>query len=72
MGVLKSLSRLFAEEPCRTITASGGDEALGILEGERFHVVPSDNRMPGMTGTELFQQLKKRWPQVIRIMEAGT
>jgi len=71
VNVLKSLSRLFADEPYRTMTASGGDEALAILERERVHVVLSDNRMPGMTGTELFQRVKKRWPQVIRIMVTG-
>lgn len=51
--------------------ASGGTEALGILEKEPFDVVVSDMRMPGIDGAELLGRVKASYPQVIRIVLSG-
>lgn len=39
--------------------ALSGDEALQKCRSEHFHVILSDNHMPGLSGAELFQALKK-------------
>ena len=51
--------------------ASGGAEALQMMEQHPFDVVVSDMRMPGMDGAEFLQQVKTRYPQTIRIVLSG-
>ena len=51
--------------------ASDGREALALMEGNRFDVVVSDMRMPGMDGAELFEIIQKNHPHAIRIMLTG-
>ena len=51
--------------------ASGGNEALKIMAGDRFDVVVSDMRMPGMDGAELLEIIKQKHPYTIRIMLSG-
>ncbi len=45
--------------------------ALKILEQERFDVAVLDVKMPGLSGDQLFRQLKLRWPEVQVIMLTG-
>ncbi|EKD35399.1 MAG: hypothetical protein ACD_75C01926G0002 [uncultured bacterium] len=51
--------------------ASGGREALALMEEDRFDVVVSDMRMPGMDGAELLETIQKKHPHAIRIMLTG-
>ncbi len=52
-------------------TASGGVEALRLMEGRPFDVVATDMEMPGMSGAELLNLVIKRHPQMSRIMISG-
>lgn len=53
-------------------TAGSGKKALQLLETEGpFAVVVSDNRMPGMDGTELLAQVRAIQPDTVRIMLTG-
>ncbi|WP_346236077.1 hybrid sensor histidine kinase/response regulator [Niabella insulamsoli] len=52
-------------------TANSGAAALDILSQTEVHVVISDQRMPGMTGVELFKKVKKLYPEPIRILLTG-
>jgi CheY-like chemotaxis protein len=49
-------------------TASGGSEALEILEHESFDLVITDFNMPGIKGDELAVKIKARWPRKPVIM----
>ncbi|MBU1567424.1 MAG: HDOD domain-containing protein [Proteobacteria bacterium] len=51
--------------------ASGGREALELLAKDRFDVVISDMRMPGMDGAQLLETIQKEHPHTIRIMLSG-
>jgi len=51
--------------------ASGGAEALEVLEGESFDVIVSDMRMPGMDGATLLAKVMRRYPQIVRIVLSG-
>lgn len=56
------LSRSYAVQ-----TASGGDEALALLEsGEGVDLIISDIRMPGMSGFEFCKRVKER-PALIQV-----
>jgi CheY-like chemotaxis protein len=52
------------QEQCEVFTASGGLEALKVIEHQPVDVVVSDVVMPDMDGYDLFMELKERAPQV--------
>lgn len=71
-SVLKAVRRIFRQENYDLFTAESGAAALSLLEKEQpLHVIVSDHRMPGMTGTELLKLVKSRYPSTIRIMLTG-
>jgi len=51
--------------------ANSGAEALATLEQAPFDVVVTDMRMPGMDGAELLGEVRKRHPQIVRIILSG-
>ena len=55
----------------KVFTASSGDEALSLLETRGFHVIISDQRMPQMTGVELFEKIQEKYPDPIRVLLTG-
>lgn len=66
-GFQRSLRKQFQLE-----TAQGGEAALAMLEkGGAFAVIVSDMRMPGLTGLQLLQRVKQRWPDTVRVMLTG-
>jgi len=67
-GVLNALRRSLSKERCEVITAGSPDEALGWLKEVTVHLVITDQRMPGMTGIELLDQVRKRSPRTARVL----
>jgi putative nucleotidyltransferase with HDIG domain len=51
--------------------APGGEAALELLAQERFDVVVSDMRMPGMDGATFLRHVQERQPQTVRIVLSG-
>jgi two-component system, sensor histidine kinase and response regulator len=49
-------------------TASTANEALEILESEEIPVLLTDEKMPGMSGSELVAQARRRHPDVVRMV----
>ena len=48
-----------------------GQDALRALDTEKFDVVVSDMRMPGMDGAQLLGHIRERHPDVVRIILSG-
>ncbi len=48
-----------------------GGAALELLESHPFDVIVSDMRMPGMDGEQLLGEVRRRFPQVLRIAQSG-
>ncbi|MDY0163141.1 response regulator [Desulfobotulus sp.] len=71
VNILQALRRLLRKEDYCMLTAENGAEALRILEKEEVHVILSDQRMPGMSGTELFSRVREQWPHILRIILSG-
>jgi signal transduction histidine kinase len=52
-------------------TANSGAKALDLLDRQAFPVVIADQRMPGMTGAELFEIMRRKHPHTRRVMLTG-
>ncbi len=63
-----SLASILELEGYEVKSASTGFEAIEIASKESFDMLISDIRMPGMTGTETFQRIRKIQPGIIGIM----
>jgi C4-dicarboxylate-specific signal transduction histidine kinase len=53
------------------VTAESGQEALDLLATRAFPVVVADQRMPKMSGAELFGIMRSRFPHTRRVMLTG-
>lgn len=70
-NILSALKRLFRPLGYNILTAESGAEALALLEKEHVDLVISDMRMPQMNGAEVLEQVRNRWPDVVRILLTG-
>lgn len=68
--ILRSLTLTF-EDDYEVFTASGGAEALEILEKQDIALVIADQRMPEMTGVEFLEKVIQVNPCIIRIILTG-
>lgn len=69
--VLSALKNVFHRGPYEIVTAGSGREGLAVLAGQPVDVVVSDERMPGMSGTEFLSAVRRSWPETIRIVLTG-
>jgi two-component system, probable response regulator PhcQ len=70
-SVTAGLKRTLRQEPWRILEAHSGKEALDVLARDSVDVVISDEAMPGMSGSELLAEIRKRYPETIRIVLSG-
>ncbi|MDA8094435.1 MAG: ATPase, T2SS/T4P/T4SS family [Betaproteobacteria bacterium] len=70
-NVLRALTRVFRQENYTLATAANGQEALDLLQRERFHLMISDYMMPVVNGAELLRRARVLHPEMIRIMLTG-
>jgi HD-like signal output (HDOD) protein/ActR/RegA family two-component response regulator len=69
--VLTGLTRAFAETPYETVTAANGRKAIEVLEKEKFDMIITDMRMPGIDGHQLLSIVRERYPEMIRLILSG-
>lgn len=70
-NVLAALKRLLRRENYRILTAENGDEALALLAAHEVGVILTDQRMPGLSGTELLAKVRMMHPQTVRMVLSG-
>jgi DNA-binding NtrC family response regulator len=70
-NVISALKRALLDDPYDILTASGGRQALEVMEGKKIKVIVSDERMAGMQGSELLTEVKRRSPHTVRILLTG-
>ncbi|KPA09494.1 Multi-sensor hybrid histidine kinase [Candidatus Magnetomorum sp. HK-1] len=68
--ILNSVRRQFRKK-YRVLVANDALTAIKILSKEEIQVIISDQRMPGMTGTEMFGNIKVKYPDAIRLILTG-
>ncbi len=70
-GILSALRRMLRQEGYRILTANNAAEGLERLALEDIQVVISDQRMPGLSGTEFLTRVKDMHPDCLRIILSG-
>ena len=70
-AILASLKRLLRRENYQILTASNGQEALALLALHPVGVIITDQRMTGMSGTELLARVRAMHPRVVRMVLSG-
>jgi CheY-like chemotaxis protein len=70
-GILAALNRLFRADGYRVLRADTAAQAFDLLAMHPVQVVISDQRMPGMNGTEFLSRVKDLYPGTIRIILSG-
>jgi HD-like signal output (HDOD) protein len=73
LRILQGLRRILhsKREEWEVVFTEDGPSALAILDQASFDVIVSDMRMPGMSGSQLLGEVKKRHPRVTRIILSG-
>ena len=59
------------EEDFEVFTAASAAEARVILTQESIQVVLTDQRMPEVSGVELLREVRREWPDAVRIIISG-
>jgi diguanylate cyclase (GGDEF)-like protein len=70
-GILAALRRVLRRENYRILTATSGEEALALLAGNEVGVILCDQRMTGMSGTELLARARTMHPAAVRMVLSG-
>lgn len=68
---LRALKRALGRDGYEIHTATSARQALEILAQTPISVIMSDQRMPGMSGTELLSRAKTLYPDTVRIVLSG-
>jgi len=67
----ESCGRVLQEEGFEVETALSGQEALEKLKEKRYNLVLRDIKMPGMSGVETLEKMKKEVPDITVVMFTG-
>lgn len=71
-NILRALQRLLVDEDFPVFTASSGEEGLVMLgSGLNIGLIVSDQRMPGMNGSEFLSLSRELVPDALRILLTG-
>jgi serine/threonine-protein kinase len=68
--VVNALRAIF-RETYEVETATSGEAALALLAAGKYHVIVSDQRMPGMLGVDFLREAKAACPDAVRILLTG-
>lgn len=71
MAIRNLLKEAFDRGPYTVQIAASAEEALRLLAIAPVDVVISDEKMPGMSGTEFLAVVRKKYPETIRIILTG-
>jgi response regulator RpfG family c-di-GMP phosphodiesterase len=72
-AVLDAVARLLRADGIRVSRALGGEQAIAYLEeyAASTGAIMTDYAMPGMNGAELLRIVRKRWPDLVRLLLTG-
>jgi CheY-like chemotaxis protein len=69
--ICAALARMLRPDGYSILTANSGSEGLELLSVNPVQVIISDQRMPGMSGTEFLDTVRQLYPDTVRIILSG-
>ena len=69
--VLDLCKRILSTQGYQVTTVNDGYEAIEAANKEKFNLLLTDIKMPGMTGLEIAQKLKEADPEIICVTMTG-
>ena len=69
--ITEVLAEALSREPYVILTAGSAEDALRLLDQRQMDVIISDEKMPGMSGSEFLAVVRKKYPDTIRIILTG-
>ena len=70
-NLLRGLARALRQQPYRLHTARSAEEAVWVLKTHPVDLIVADERMPGMSGGDLWAWITRHYPAVMRIVLTG-
>jgi len=70
-NITSALNRILRREGYHILLATSGEDGLELLAKHNVRVVLSDQRMPGMSGSEFLMRVKDLYPDTVRILLTG-
>ncbi|SDD88010.1 EAL domain-containing protein [Aquimonas voraii] len=70
-NVLRALVRVLRRDGYVIHTATNATEGFELLAKNRVQVIVSDQRMPGISGTQFLSRVKEMYPDTMRIVLSG-
>ena len=70
-NIVDGISRVLRHNDCYIFKSYSALEALDILADNSVGVVIADQKMPFMSGSQFLMEVKKRYPQTVRIILSG-
>ncbi len=70
-NITSALTRLLRRDGYHILRANSGQAGLELLSTNPVGVIISDQRMPGMTGTEFLNRVRECYPDTVRIVLSG-
>ena len=70
--IIRALQRALRNAPYACHFANSSQEAFEILQTTEIHVIVSDLNMPDIGGLELLAQVRRQYPDIIRLVLSGS
>src|SRR5450432_524146 len=70
-NVTRGLQAAFRKQPFEVLVADSGLEAIKVIGREQIDVLITDEKMPGMQGSELLAHARQHSPGTVRIILTG-
>ena len=70
-SVCAALTRMLRRDGYRILRAANGAEGLQLLAENAVQVIISDQRMPGMSGTDFLSAVSQLYPETVRLILSG-
>lgn len=69
--ILRAAERALRSSDLQLDVAKSGEQGLQMMEAKSYAAVVADFQMPGLDGIQLLEQVRERWPDIVRILITG-